>query len=137
MKTRIDTDERLKIIGIGGCWFSEDSNIAYDTYETLRNHEIGPYRYICSSEVKIEDPRKYEFFNEETKRGYIIHGGCWFSEKAKRAYDTLADCSKFHDDCQCICTKDYEKAFKVQGEIPNMKSKMAKERKRDSKGRFI
>lgn len=136
-KARIDTDEMLKIIGIGGCWFSEDSTRAYDTYEALRKHEIGPYRYLCSKEVKIEGPEKYEFFNPKTNRGYIIPGGCWYSEKNNLAFDTLEDCSEHFSDCQCICTEDYQKAFEIQGELPNLKSKVAKGRRRDTKGRFI
>lgn len=137
MKNRIDVDEKLKLIGLGGCWFSEDSKAAYDTYESLRRHEIGPYRYVCSGEVRIEDPRKYEFFNEETGSGQIMPGGCWFSPSSKSAYDSLDECSRSHDDCECICTDDYGKAFRIQGEIPNLKSKAAKERKRDSRGHFI
>jgi hypothetical protein len=137
MKNRIDVDEKLKLIGLGGCWFSENSNRAYDTYEALQRREIGPYRYICSSEVKIEDPSKYEFFNEKTNRSYLIPGGCWFSPSGNGAYDSLDECSRSHDDCKCTCTDDYDKAFRIQGEIPNLKSKAAKERKRDSKGHFI
>ena len=121
----------------GGCWHAGDSGRTYDTYESLRRHETGPYRYLCGKDAKIEDPRKYEFFNEETGKGYIMPGGCWFSPSGNRAYDSLDECSRSHDDCKCTCTDDYDKAFRIQGEIPNLKSKAAKERKRDSKGHFI
>ncbi|MCL4479976.1 MAG: hypothetical protein M1113_00605 [Candidatus Thermoplasmatota archaeon] len=56
-------------------------------------------------------------------------GGCWFSPSGNMAYDSLDECSRSHD--------DYDKAFRIQGEIPNLKSKAAKERQRDSKGHFI
>ena len=137
MKNRIDVDEKLKLIGLGGCWHAGDSGRSYDTYESLRRHETGPYRYLCGKDAKIEDPRKYEFFNEETGKGYIMPGGCWFSPSGNRAYDSLDECSRSHDDCKCTCTDDYDKAFRIQGEIPNLKSKAAKERRRDSKGHFI
>lgn len=137
MKNRIEPDEKLKLIGLGGCWYSEDSGRSYDTYETLRRHEIGSYRYLCGKDAKIGNPLKYEFFNEEAGKGYIMHGGCWFSPSTRKAYDSLEECSKSNDDCKCTCTEDYDKAFKVQGEFPNLKSKVAKERKRDSKGHFI
>jgi hypothetical protein len=137
MVNKIDVDEKLKLIGLGGCWHAGDSGRSYDTYESLRRHETGPYRYLCGRDAKIEDPRKYEFFNEETGKGYIMPGGCWFSPSGNRAYDSLDECSRSHDDCKCTCTDDYDKAFRIQGEIPNLKSKAAKERRRDSKGHFI
>ncbi|MGC8516077.1 MAG: hypothetical protein ACP5OC_08100 [Thermoplasmata archaeon] len=137
MAKQMDIEEKLKIMEMGGCWFSEESNAAYDTYESLRRHEIGPYRYICSREIEITDSGKYEFFNEETKKGYLIPGGCWISPSTRRAYDSLEECSKFHDDCGCTCANDYRKALEIQGEIPNMKSKVARVRKRDDRGRFV
>ncbi len=137
MKNRIDVDEKLKLIGLGGCWFAEDTKKSYDTYTNMSKLYCGPYTYLCSKEVKIEDPRKYDFFNPETNKGMFLPGGCWYSSKLNGAYDSLEECSRSHDDCKCICTDDYEKAFRIQGEIPNLKSKAAKERKRDGNGHFI
>lgn len=137
MKNRIDVDEKLKIIGLGGCWFAEETTKSYDTYADLKRHETGPYRYLCNEYAVIEDPKKYDFFNPDTNKGYLIRGGCWYSPSGNHAYDSLEDCSKYHDDCKCICTDDYGKAFKLVDEMPNRKSKVAKERKRDGKGHFV
>ena len=137
MKNRMDADERLKIIGLGGCWFAEYTKTSYDTYEELRRHEVGPYRYACGKEVSIEDPKKYDFFNPDTGKGYLVGGGCWYSPSSNSSYDSLEHCSRLNDDCKCICTDDYAKAFKIDSETPNRKSRVAMERKRDEKGHFI
>jgi len=137
MNGRIDPDEKLKLIGLGGCWFADETKKAYDTFEELKRYEAGPYRYICSKDVPIVNPKKYDFFNPDTNHGFLVSGGCWFSPSAKHAYDNLEDCSKYHDDCQCICTDEYRKAFKTADEIPSKKSQVAKKRERDEKGHFI
>lgn len=137
MGSKIDVDEKLRILELGGCWFAEDVETSFSSYQEIRARYAGPYRYLCRKEVSIEDSKKYEFFNPETNKGYLLPGGCWFSPSLKHAYDSLEECSRYADDCKCICTKEYEKAFKLEGEIPNKKSKVARERKRDERGHFI
>ena len=137
MRSRIDVDERLRVIDMGGCWYAEEIETSFSTYSDMVKHYSGPYRYLCSHDVKIEDPKKYEFFNPDTNRGYVLPGSCWFSDRLNTAYDSLEECSRHADDCKCTCTKEYEKAFKLESEIPNKKSRVARERKRDEKGHFI
>ncbi len=137
MKNRISLEERLRILDVGGSWFAEDIKTSFDSYEKMKRIYAGPYRYLCSVDVKIEDPEKYDFFNPEIKRGYILPRGCWYSPSANTSYDDFEECTKLHDDCKCICKDDYEKAFKLQGVVPNKKSEVARKRKRDKKGHFI
>lgn len=133
----ISEDEKLKIIGIGGCWFAEESKETYDTFEELKRHYTGPYRYLCSEDAPIANPKKYDFFNPATNRGFLVSGGCWFSPSAKVSYDTMEDCSKYHNDCECICKDEYRKAFEILDGTPNKKSQIAKKRKRNEKGHFV
>ncbi len=74
MAGKMDIDEKLKAISLGGCWFAENTNTGYDSYAEMREWEDGPYRYLCSRDVAIMDPSKYEFFNLNTKKGYLIPG---------------------------------------------------------------
>ena len=71
----IDVDEKLKMIGAGGCWFSIEENKTYSSYEELSNLSHGEYKYICSSDVPITNPEKYLFFNPQTHKGYIVEEG--------------------------------------------------------------
>ena len=72
MKNRFELDEKLKLIGPGSCWYADDSEKSYDTYETIRRHEIGSNRYLCGKDAKIANPLNCEFFIGETGKGYIM-----------------------------------------------------------------
>ncbi len=136
MAGKMDIDEKLKAISLGGCWFAENTNTGYDSYAEMREWEDGPYRYLCSRDVAIMDPSKYEFFNLNTKKGYLIPGGAWFSPSSKRSYDSLGECSIENQDCHSLCPEDYEIAFRIMEENPNRKADVARSKRRDLHGRF-
>lgn len=136
MAGKMDVDEKLKAISLGGCWFAENTTMGYDSYAEMREWEYGPYRYLCSKDVTIMDPSRYEFFNLNTKKGYLIPGGAWYSPSSKRSYDSLDACSQENEDCQCICPEDYKEAFRIEVEEPNRKSEVARSKRRDLRGRF-
>lgn len=96
---RLDTDIKLKMLGLGGMWYCYADNRTYDTYEDLRINCFGIYGYLGKDNVPITQPDKYEFFNPESNKGYFVPGGLW--SKRLEWYDSMEECEQFEGSGKC------------------------------------
>lgn len=96
---RLDTDIKLKMLGLGGMWHCCADNRTYDTYEDMRINCFGTYRYLGKDDVSITQPDKYEFFNPESKTGYFVNGGLW--SRSQKWYDSKEECEKYEGNEKC------------------------------------
>ena len=96
----MNLDKKLKMLGMGGSWFCEESKTSYDSYEELSVECHGVYKYLGSQYAEIMDPEKYAFFNPATHKGYLVFGGLW--RRNQQWYDTMEECEINETPGKCL-----------------------------------